>query len=620
MASKRKSVGSQASPIEVKFIGNESILWPLSPPTSSGTGSSDNHNTGASEPGSSEAPPVPSAGEELKVQFTAFLRARISRLQSGPDDFVDDEKKPRRASEKKNCFAMLAIALDPSAHLEDLSLMQKLSQVKTPDDLFFATYLNYVARIQEIDQAWSYTKSAPRKEKKVKQSADSEQNEPEDDAIQQKRQDLGGGKRSATHGRPAADAKAQIEVPKWYNERCILSGLIKPHGAHIVPVRITKDADVSEIWKILGCFWPLPAIDGIMVEGREETNILPLCPDAHGLWDRFTFAIRPIEHPTDPQHRIYIQMVWLKDLDSDGGLITGNWDHSRSGSIADFRRGQDGMYPAIKHGDVYELVTQDPEERPLPSLRLLQMQYGAHKLLAGIRAAGALKAIFSDDPPDDQGPVPFNVSVPREWKSLLEAAVDAGILNDKAAQCWGRAFVREEINRMEFLNIPLPLLPANQALEEGSDQPASPRLSRQEEAPAGALAADGQMTEVEQNVSALAITKQGSPKDMATVAPESQASDAADVPRASDAAHLEPRVSPVARGESLRAYSITYQAIDEINVLQHQVDELRPATIESGTEKKWSYKRLTKKLTSKLGLRGRYEKEGARGDTAGSVL
>lgn len=99
--------------------------------------------------------------------------------------------------------------------------------------------------------------------------------------------------------------------------------------------------------------------DELVVRGREATIILPLSPDAHALWDKYAFALCPIEHPTDPQHRLFLQMVWLTDLHIERGLVTGDWDNAGRGGIVDLRRGRDGLFPAIRHGDVYELVTSD---------------------------------------------------------------------------------------------------------------------------------------------------------------------------------------------------------------------------------------------------------------------
>ncbi|CAK7201477.1 hypothetical protein SEUCBS139899_004181 [Sporothrix eucalyptigena] len=240
-----------------------------------------------------------------------------------------------------------------------------------------------------------------------------------------------------TKGRGTGDKTAQRVVPTWYGQRCVLSGLIQPQGAHIVPVQ-----------------------DELVVRGREVTNIVPLCPDGHLLWDRYCFALRPITHP-DP-HRMYVQIVWLTDVDTDGGLVASRWNHDVGGSIVDFRRGQpryssDGSrgndgnwYPPIRHGDVYELTTADPVAQPLPSFRLLEIQFAVHKLISGMCAAGAVRTIFGGDPPDDTSPpVPAGLQLPPMWRAALDAAVDAGVLNTAASDRWEKAVIQHHYRLLD---------------------------------------------------------------------------------------------------------------------------------------------------------------------------
>ncbi len=51
-------------------------------------------------------------------------------------------------------------------------------------------------------------------------------------------------------------------------------------------------------------------------------------------------------------------MVWLKDLDTERGLDEGNWDHSGVGGYR--RETCDGAFDVVQHGDIYELVTANP--------------------------------------------------------------------------------------------------------------------------------------------------------------------------------------------------------------------------------------------------------------------
>ncbi len=247
-------------------------------------------------------------------------------------------------------------------------------------------------------------------------------------------------------GRSAADKRAQEKVPKWYGGRCVLSGDSLSQGAHIIPVRAAGKVDIS-FWDILRFFWPVDRVKDIVVEGHEVFNILPLSYNAHKHWDKFHFALRPIHHLTDPQHRLYLQMVWSKDFHHIGQ----SWIHS-NGTVVDFRHPVDESHPeafhAVRHGDVFELVTSDAEKFPLPSFHFLEIQFAIHKLMGGMEAAGGLAAIFGGgDPPDDEGPLPKGMEVPFVWKFLIDAAHEAEVLDDKGATLWKRCIARRDGER-----------------------------------------------------------------------------------------------------------------------------------------------------------------------------
>ncbi|KAK0701668.1 hypothetical protein B0T26DRAFT_876989 [Lasiosphaeria miniovina] len=180
-------------------------------------------------------------------------------------------------------------------------------------------------------------------------------------------------------GRSNADKIAQAKVPKWYGGSCVLSGGTPVDGAHIVDVR-ASGMNALHFWETL---------------------------------DKF------------------------------GGLIKGAWDHCGSGTIVDFRRGSDDklMFPRLEHGDVYELSTADPVRCPLPSIQFLQIRYAVQKIIAGPMAAGALKDIFSGEPPEDgPGPARHEEPLAGDWEVLLEAAVEAEVLTGDAAGRWARSF------------------------------------------------------------------------------------------------------------------------------------------------------------------------------------
>ena len=56
----------------------------------------------------------------------------------------------------------------------------------------------------------------------------------------------------------------------------------------------------------------------------EKANILPLEAGAHYKWDRFNFAVRPIDNVYDTGPcRLWIQMVWLNNTHESGELVSG---------------------------------------------------------------------------------------------------------------------------------------------------------------------------------------------------------------------------------------------------------------------------------------------------------
>ena len=135
-----------------------------------------------------------------------------------------------------------------------------------------------------------------------------------------------------------------------------------------------------------------------------------------------------------------IRTIFRYKVNSD--IITGDWDPDGFGFgyIADFRRGKDRYHPEIENGDVYEIVTSDPKKYPLPSFDFLQIQYAVIVAFAALKAAGSLKTIFSEDPPDVD---PVVADVPYKWEILLQSAEEAGILDTATRGKWANAFARE---------------------------------------------------------------------------------------------------------------------------------------------------------------------------------
>jgi len=411
--------------IQVKFVGNYPIAW--EPPAPGESQASSQLSDLPSEMFDSQ-PTVsdsgfPSTNEELKQQFVAFVEERMrgARGDSDPEaEFCDPETDKRNML--KGYHALLAIVHDPTSTLvatntTRLKLFMELNRIKFLESAFDALCRNYLSDIDKLGKLW----------------------------LEKSMQD------PAHAGRRKPDREAQEIVPGWYNKMCTLTGgTFLVEAAHIIDVRVTKklgaDKNAHSIWNLLKVFWPLEDLRALTISGDEQRNILPLRVDAHRFWDSHQFALRPLEHPADPTHRLYLQMVWLKDITTEGNLASSPWDHRKNGTITDFRRGNhdNDTFPAIRHGDVFELVTADKAMRPLPNPHFLRLRYAAQKLLAGMMAAGALKDIFRGPPPRGiEGPVRDEAHMPGDWEVLIEAAQQGGVLSPEAAEQW-RCYILEE--------------------------------------------------------------------------------------------------------------------------------------------------------------------------------
>ncbi len=352
--------------------------------------------------------------EMLEQDFLLYVEGQLRQWSNW-------EMPAHRAANRLSGVVLRSVLLDPSSHLLDL---QRPGPGQTQERVWQLLYVSLADQIRTTTEHWN-------------------------------------ARQPGEQGRSAAARQAQAAVPQWYGKKCVLTGEGSAQGAHIVPVRVTRDTELpAAIWNALRFVWPMSTRQEVSAQVLETTNILPLSPSAHSKWDRFEFALRPIAHPTDPHRRMYLQVLWLARVDTPGGLVAMDdgpgTDADGCPRMTDVRRHQARMCPAIEHGDVYELVSSDPDVIPLPSFRMCQVQLAVHKLQAGMRAAGALHTIFEGGPPDDEGPVPRPVEIPLLWAELLDVAVDKGVLDAASAALWERAFQWREFRFQELCGYPPP--------------------------------------------------------------------------------------------------------------------------------------------------------------------
>jgi len=441
--------------------------------------------------------PEPTTDSEFREQFLDYVNNRIEDLQVEGDEgtFAPTAvEKGNYAVEKSVLYMLLAVLHDPSSRPENLDkqyweYQKSRSPTISHEDFFRRRFSHYQTQLKKIQDLWDMhsdksvdPKSSHHKRKrttdkgvetrsmKKKKIVQEDQSTSEED--QGTSEEDQGTSESEAHeadpatrpattqptaaqpaaspvkdGRTGKEKTAQKIVPEWYTGRCVLSNALGAQGAHIVPVRslVRAKRDHNLFLDLLDTFWSTGNWKTRCPSGMiEEANILPLEVGVHYKWDRYNFAVRPISQVSDQDPcRLWVQMVWLKDMHESGGLASGSWDHF-SGTITNCRQGfskkEEGRttmnFPIVHHGDVFLLQTPDPEKYPLPDKSYLDIQFAVHKMLSGIVAAGALKDIFRGPPPSDGPDVPASAPLPWVWEVMINRAGEIGILNTEEEEQW----------------------------------------------------------------------------------------------------------------------------------------------------------------------------------------
>ena len=158
--------------------------------------------------------------------------------------------------------------------------------------------------------------------------------------------------------------------------------------------------------------WEKPIFpDGLEKRGLETPkNLITLSPTVHRLWNKGVFALKPISISED-NTTLTIRFFWQTKQHLNMPTInlttipssTSDLDQSDLGTFFPYRR-LPGESPSkhrlIKSGDLFELKTDDPEARPLPSMALLEMQWFLQRVMGMAGAADELQDgdyHFSDD-------------------------------------------------------------------------------------------------------------------------------------------------------------------------------------------------------------------------------
>ncbi|KAK9319847.1 hypothetical protein V1517DRAFT_348725 [Lipomyces orientalis] len=208
--------------------------------------------------------------------------------------------------------------------------------------------------------------------------------------------------------------------------RCVLTGDPSREIAHIYPFHSIKYKEEDAFgerhifWDHLKNFWPEQKITDWELElfpkgpheiGEEKTyNLITLSRTAHDMWARGAFALKPISVSNDNM-TLKVQFFWQKkqtDIQATMSLLTtpfstehldqndGAFDSARAVLYYSDKR--------ITSGQFFELHTNDPTTKPLPSFQLLEMQWFLQRVAGMAGAAGDIDWEDLDNDSDEEIP------------------------------------------------------------------------------------------------------------------------------------------------------------------------------------------------------------------------
>ena len=163
---------------------------------------------------------------------------------------------------------------------------------------------------------------------------------------------------------------------------------------------------VPKFWRLLSIFWGrhrvntwrckiFPNVEKSDTGVDEPFNLISLTPDAHDLWNKGLFALKPLELSND-NTELTVQFFWQVpnkyNQESRIDLLT---EPTSSKSLDDSGPGKwlayeeaDKSLHRIRSGEVFTFRTTDPAMYPLPSNELLEMQWYLQRLVSMSGAAG----------------------------------------------------------------------------------------------------------------------------------------------------------------------------------------------------------------------------------------
>jgi len=173
--------------------------------------------------------------------------------------------------------------------------------------------------------------------------------------------------------------------------------------------------DDGSFWASLYAFWKKDRIDQwkkiLFTKKKTEVceNLITLAPSVHKYWGAALFALKPLDVAADGKS-MDLQFFWLRPYKRPTLVplsIPPELPADLQGSVEDVKLFDCKTERKICSGDKFTLHTDDPQNKPLPSPELLQMQWILHRLSALSGAAEVFDPYYDSDDGDDAFEFPY---------------------------------------------------------------------------------------------------------------------------------------------------------------------------------------------------------------------
>ncbi|OJD11559.1 hypothetical protein AJ78_07694 [Emergomyces pasteurianus Ep9510] len=202
--------------------------------------------------------------------------------------------------------------------------------------------------------------------------------------------------------------------------RCVITKFKGPTDAcHIIPFSLNQQNSRASFFELLRILWPqrFAKWQSIVNSGTEFIeNMLTLTPTLHRCHSIGLFGLQPVEASMDGKS-MKLKFFWLAQRDTFSNVMTDVTAipfFSDNVQLEDIQVCNARDEHLIKSGEIIELTTTDPANKPLPDWDLLELQWVMQRLTALREAADIPDSVHSESEKN------FEVEVFTEESSAVE--------------------------------------------------------------------------------------------------------------------------------------------------------------------------------------------------------